>query len=99
VGPDGNRVVLVVKPHDQAGETAAEDLALLVQPGWQGPVGLVFTVICSIRRCWGIGVPWASRHGSSVARGDRAGMVGVVSGLAGGVLINPPRTGRHVIRS
>jgi hypothetical protein len=30
--------VLVVKPHDQAGETATEDLALLVQPGRQGGV-------------------------------------------------------------
>jgi hypothetical protein len=65
VRPDGDRFVLVVKPHDQAGETATENLALLVQPGRQGSVSFVYCDLFDpalLRDRGAVGVaPWVVR--------------------------------------
>jgi hypothetical protein len=41
VGAYADRFVVAVKPHDEAGGAAAEDLALLAQPGRYCPVAFV----------------------------------------------------------
>ncbi len=65
VRPNSDRVVLVVKPHDQAGETTTEDLALLVQPGRQGSVSFVYCDLFDpalLRDRGAVGVaPWVIR--------------------------------------
>lgn len=66
--------MFVVTPHDQAGQTMAEDLALLVQPRRQGPVDLVYRDLFDPALRWGrdaVGVAprvvggswWSSWHG------------------------------------
>ncbi len=76
VGPDVDHGVLLVEPHHQAGGSAAEDLALAVQAGGQGPEVLVDLDLFGGGRCstggWpgsgGRRRPWGRDHPSGMSR-------------------------------